>query len=923
MSEGGASPTPEPSIPEPSIPEPSIPEPSIPGARAPLEILVAEDSATQAEELRYLLTRAGHRVVVAKSGEEALERLEAQEFDLLLSDIVMPGISGYELCLRVRSDPRREGVAVILVTGLSDSRDVFQALESGADGFVGKPYEEQQLLATIESTLANVRENPRTGGLDYVRGDERVRLRAGPAQIVNLVLLSYQAAIRQQQAVELARDDLALLNATLEERVHERTRALEQEVVERRGAEEALALSQRFLELANRRHFEREELLRAWATEVRALSGCEAAALRLLDEQGICSYRARDGAPGGFHLRAQDLNLKRAACLCVEALAGRRAAEAPCWTERGSFHVSRVSELSDAQREAVSACDEVGYESVLMIPVRLGSRVLGLIEAVDREAGKFPAALVAELEKTGLLLGGALGRLDAEQRLRVAAQEWRATFDAIGDAVFLVDSDSRIQRLNLAAARFAQRPARELIGRTCCEVLLQVTAEEAAGCPLSALLATPGRETQLLAIGERWCEATAYPLQQGEGVSAGTVLSLADVTEQVRAKALLKEKEEQLLQSQKMEAIGRLAGGVAHDFNNLLCVIDGYAALLSEKLDDGDELWKFADRIVRAAEQASGLTNQLLAFSRKQVTQPRIVNLDEVVQKTQELLARLIGEDVRVELDLAAPGSTVHIDPAQLGQILTNLSVNARDAMPQGGTLRIATQRIELDAEDAELEGCAPGPFVALSVTDTGVGMSQQTLQRIFEPFFTTKAPGEGTGLGLSTVFGIVEQNRGYVRARSELGQGSRFTVALPEVEAVSDKDQAPEQPRPALPREHTKVLVTEDFEELREFAVHVLELQGYEVLSATCGEDALELLREQQVDLLLTDLVMPGMSGRELADEARLLQPDLAVLVMSGYTDDAVIRHGVEAAKVPFLQKPFRQRELLGAVAQALGPRP
>jgi PAS domain S-box-containing protein len=379
--------------------------------------------------------------------------------------------------------------------------------------------------------------------------------------------------------------------------------------------------------------------------------------------------------------------------------------------------------------------------------------------------------------------------------------------------------------------------------------------------------------------------------------------------------------EQQLQQSQKMEAIGRLAGGVAHDFNNLLTVITGYSDLLLERFRGQKLICQGIDVIKQAGERATVLTRQLLAFSRKQVLQPQRLNLNTVVADSTQILRRLIGEDIELVTVSDPDLGQVHADPGQIEQVIMNLAVNARDAMPQGGDLTIETANIYLDEEYARRHvSVQAGPYVLLVVSDTGCGMDVATQARIFEPFFTTKAPGEGTGLGLSTVYGIVQQSGGSVWVYSEQGQGTAFKIYLPRLEEPAGCREPPPL-QSALPRGSETVLVVEDEEMVRKLACELLRMQNYTVLAAANAIEALQLCEAypKPIHLILTDVVLPRMSGPELIHRLVRLRPELRVVYMSGYTDNAVVRHGLLHTKVPFLQKPFTLNTLVRKVREVL----
>jgi len=380
--------------------------------------------------------------------------------------------------------------------------------------------------------------------------------------------------------------------------------------------------------------------------------------------------------------------------------------------------------------------------------------------------------------------------------------------------------------------------------------------------------------------------------------------------------------EAQLRQAQKMDAIGSLAAGIAHDFNNLLSIVLSYSELAAESLVEGDPIRSDLLQISEAGIRAAALTRQLLAFSHQQILQPKILDLNEVFAKMETMLRRLLGEDIELAAPRSAMPQQIMADPSQVEQVIMNLAVNARDAMPQGGKITVETTAVMLDEEFAAHHlGAKAGPHILLSVSDTGTGMSAATLKRVFEPFFTTKELGKGTGLGLATVFGVVHQSGGVICVDSVLGSGTTFSVYFPV--AAGTVDQLPEPTnldRPSLIGTET-ILLVEDEERVRLLVRAILTKFGYIVLDAQSGGDAL-LLCEQHpdtIDLLLTDVVMPRMSGRQLAERLALIRPQLKVLYMSGYTSDAVLRHGVRDATIAFIQKPITPGLLVRRVREAL----
>ncbi|HEX5270886.1 MAG TPA: response regulator [Gemmataceae bacterium] len=403
-------------------------------------------------------------------------------------------------------------------------------------------------------------------------------------------------------------------------------------------------------------------------------------------------------------------------------------------------------------------------------------------------------------------------------------------------------------------------------------------------------------------------EFMAHALPFGD--RAGCIVLAHDVTERRRL-------QEHYLQGQKMEAVGRLAGGVAHDFNNLLTVVNGYAAMLVEDLADRPESAAHARAILRAGERAAALTQQLLAFGRKQIVVNRLLDLNAVVHAAAPLIGRIVGDDVRLGLDLRPDLGRVRADPAQLEQVLLTLAVNARDAMPRGGTLTLATRDAAAGEGGAEVP---PGPYVVLTVADTGRGMTPEVRRHLFEPFFTTKEVGQGTGLGLATVYGIVKQASGHIAVESGPGAGTTFRLLLPR--AADPEPQPAPPPAPPAPAAARTVLLADDEDGVRALAREVLASAGYTVLEGADGDEALRRAEGHpgRIDLLVSDVVMPGLGGRELAERLRARDPGLRVLFLSGHTEDEVVRQGVASATVHFLAKPFSPAALAEKVRDVLG---
>ena len=503
----------------------------------------------------------------------------------------------------------------------------------------------------------------------------------------------------------------------------------------------------------------------------------------------------------------------------------------------------------------------------------------------------------------------------AEERLRESEARFRTLFEGIPDAVTVHDEKGDILHMNDVAAERLEWPAEELVGRNLREI---VTPENAAWiADHVAQASTQGscsfQTTYVSRTGRHIeSEVNERPIQF-EGESA--ILSVArDVTER---KAL----EEQLRRSQKMEAIGGLAGGVAHDFNNLLIVISGYARLILDTLEADSSMRTDVEEIISAGRRAEDLTGQLLAFGRRQMLQTKVLNLNEVVQPLGKMLKRVIGEDIDLVTIVPEDVGNTEADPSQIEQVLMNLAINARDAMPDGGKLIIETASVMLDQQYADRHhDVKPGPYVMLAMTDTGSGMDEEAQEHIFEPFFTTKAEGRGSGLGLSTAYGIVKQHGGHIWVYSEPGEGTVFKIYLPRVDADA-KGVPARADAMSTARGTETILLVEDEEAVLRVVRNMLEDQGYRVLTAPSPREAEQLFakRSGEIDLLLTDVVMPGCSGPSLYERLVGVMPSLKVLYMSGYADNAIVRRRVLEAGASFLQKPFTAEALARKVREVL----
>jgi PAS domain S-box-containing protein len=506
----------------------------------------------------------------------------------------------------------------------------------------------------------------------------------------------------------------------------------------------------------------------------------------------------------------------------------------------------------------------------------------------------------------------------AESALRESEERFRQVAENIEDVFWLSDLDNHVVYVSPAYEKVFGRSRQSLYDDPSAWTLsVHPNDREAIARSLVRYATGTWDETYRIVRPDdsvRWIRARAYPVRD----AAGQIYRIAGISRDVTDYRTL---EEQFRQAQKMEAVGRLAGGIAHDFNNLLSVILSYTEMVLEEFPAGDRNRENMREVLRAGERAAGLTRQLLAFSRQQVLQPAVLDLGQVLREMEKLLRRLLGEDVELSLLIAPLHTRVFADPSQIEQIIMNLAVNARDAMPTGGNLTIEIRNVELDeAYAATHPAVEPGPHVMVAVTDTGTGMDASTCERIFEPFFTTKERGKGTGLGLSTVFGIVKQSQGHVHCYSEPGRGTTFRIYLPSTDrAVAVV--APSQPVPATLGGFETVLIVEDDDQVRELTGIILKRAGYNVLDAQNGGEAF-LIAEKfgaKIHLLVTDVIMPRMSGRELAERLAPMRPEMKVLYVSGYTEDSILQHGILDAGIAFVQKPVTRDRLLRKLRDVL----
>jgi two-component system, cell cycle sensor histidine kinase and response regulator CckA len=778
----------------------------------PVDILLVDDRPANLLALEAVLADLGETLIRAASGEEALRVLSDRDVAVVLLDVRMPGLSGFETAKQIRAADRTRHTPVIFLSASeSDEFPVAEAYRLGAVDYLLKPLVPDVLRAKVAVFV------------DLYRKGERVR--------------------------------------QLEQRGRAR-------------AEAAL-----------------RETERLYASLVNSLDG-------IVWEADAETFRFTFVSPQ------------------AEKILGYPPAR---WVEEPDFwrahtHPDDVDRCAAFCRDATAAGRDHAFEYRMLAA---DGRVVWLHDVVTVRATDGGARRLR-----GIMLDVTARTLAEEERRR--EQDFlQAVLDNVGEAVIACDAVGRVTLVNWVArestgVREVPLGHAEWVRR--CPLFRpdRTTPVPAAERPLArAVRGERFRGVELAARTPdgRWLclVAAGQPLRDAGGRELGAVVALRDATEERRLA-------EQVLQAQKMEAVGQLAGGVAHDFNNLLTVINGYADVLLGQVPAVDPARDMLGEMARAGGRAAELTRQLLAFGRKQILAPRVLDLNGVVAGVGAMLGRLIGEDVVLATRLQPVLGRVRADPGQVEQVIVNLCVNARDAMPLGGRLVVETRNVEFGAEHpAAHPDVRPGRYVMLAVADTGRGIPADVLPHVFEPFFTTKGVGEGTGLGLATVYGIVTQSGGHVEVFSEVGVGTTFKVYLPRVDAPAEAGPAgPESP---APRGAETLLVVEDDPAVRALTCLVLRAAGYAVLESESGQEAVGLAAAHpgRVDLLVTDVVMPGLGGRELAGRLSERSPGLKVLYLSGYTEDAVVRHGVREEQVDFLQKPFSPATLARKVREIL----
>jgi PAS domain S-box-containing protein len=875
-------------------------------------ILVVDDRAVNRQFLVTLLTYAGHVVVEASDGVEALAKMRVERPGLVISDIYMPNMGGFELAACMKADSEFAAIPLFFYTATYRVPDVVPLAEKvGVTMVLPKPSEPEVILMTVAKALGV--DDPGTHPAPLAATaipsySDIQRVPSGMEQSLSTYFLTIQELNLKMAAAIDHGLTLVAEREQLQTSAHElRTSLATLQTIGLRLS----AVVEAGLEMASER--EPQALLDLFSRAAQDVISARYVGVGILDATG--------GSVEIFVSRGFDGHT-------IGQFPARRGALGRLLSERRPI---RLAGLSGSVEPAGLPPAHPPIESFLGVPIASPGRVYGWLYLAQRlgalefsqDDERIAATLAAQLAlcyENATLYAEVRRQADelraARERLdHIVASSPTVTYVRRADRAEMVPTwiSANIKSLLGYSAEEALRPGWWL-EKMHPEDLGAVTAD----IPPFLREGHSAREYRFRhADGSwRWIHDERALVNAIGGGPAEVIGSWSDVTER-------KSLEAQFLQSQKMESVGRLAGGVAHDFNNLLGVILGYGQLLAKQLPDDSKQRGYVSEILDATERATGLTRQLLAFSRREVVQPHVIDLNAAVAGSEGMLQRLLGEDIEVVSVLAQDLGRVRADPHQIQQLLMNLVVNARDAMPKGGRLTIETADARLDPEYVRRHPAVePGPYVLLAVSDTGHGMTAEVQERIFEPFFTTKEAGKGTGLGLGTVYSIVKQSGGHIWVYSEPGQGTTFKVYLPRVE---DGAKPAELPREAalLPRGSETILLVEDEAALRGVVSEMLESLGYTVLGATNGTEALAIAerREQPLHLLITDVVLPGIGGRELGELIAAARPGIKILYVSGYTDDAVVRYGVKAGEMSFLQKPFAAGMLARKVREVLDP--
>jgi two-component system, cell cycle sensor histidine kinase and response regulator CckA len=932
----------------------------MPNAKTRETVLIVEDDEGIAALEQMQLERAGYAVTCAGTADEAFDRLHNQVVHLVLLDYRLPGdVDGLDFHSRMKE--AGFDIPVILVTGYSNEALAIRALRAGIRDFVTKSPEYLDYLPeAVDRVLKQVRTENRLAETDarltsiidsakdaiiVTDADHSIRLLNRSAEAMfrcpaakALGQAAERFIAREHPADPEAReDDPNGPSSTMTELIRYGNRGLRADGTEfpvEASLSRASVGGRRFYtlvvrDITERMQAERYLLAQHAVTRILAASpsldvasmdilrslcegmGCDLGQLWRVDhEAGVirCVLAWHRPLDGIAELEALSKQFSFAPGV---GLSGR------VWASREVAWIADIRQ--DANLPRADAALKAGLHGAVAFPITFGADVLGVLSFFSKSLEKPQNDLIKMMTAIGSQIGQFIERKRAEDESLQSEERFRQLAENIREVFWLHDP--------IAHKILYVSPAYETVWGATRQSLyaspeswmqgIHPDDRDAVRTSFSASFVDGVYDAKYRIVRNdrslRWIHDRGFPVRNELGKVYRIAGVAEDITERVRAAETREKLEAQLVQSQKMEAFGQLAGGIAHDFNNLLTIISGYSDVLLSLLPADDPNRESVKYISEAGSRAASLTRQLLAFSRKTVLEPKVLDLNEAVRETEKMLRRLIGEDIVVTAVLDPALRKVKVDPGLFGQVLMNLAVNARDAMKQGGKLTIETGNVKLDA------GPGPGDYVLVTVSDTGCGMPADVKARIFEPFFTTKAVGHGTGLGLAVVHGIVSQSGGHIEVVSEPSRGTAFRIFLPAVAERLVVREGPEFGKES--RGHETVLLVEDEDNVRGLFSLVLRSFGYKIVVARDGREAIQIAEKHvgDIDLLLTDVVMPHLSGRQVAETLQPRFPKMKVLYMTGFTDDAVIRHGLVQGEVPLLQKPATPAQLAAKVRSVL----
>jgi PAS domain S-box-containing protein len=916
------------------------------------KVLVVDDEIELKNVLVQILNAQRYEAVGFSSPSEALSALRDEAFDILLSDLMMPEMDGIQLLQSaLQIDPH---LVCIVMTGQGTIQTAVDAMRMGAFDYVLKPFRLQTILPVLTRAM-----NLRRVRLENLQLRETVAiyelnqtvafsldpqtviskladaaLQQTDADEVSILLPTkdgkelYVAAVRGENRQRLLGERVPLQDSISSWVAREKSPLILDGEVEddrfralwpRPEITSAISVPMQVanklvgtinLNAVNRtRPFTLGQMKALSILASTAAAALETASLYTQVQRAEESYRSIfENAIDGIFQIAPDGRYIQANPAMAQMLGYRSANE--LLSSVGNSGES-LYDNPDVFKEFARLVDQVdklnGYE--IQMRRNDGSKVFisESARAVRNDDGEvlYYEGIAEDITERKL----------SQEALAAGEARRRAIFDSALDCIITMNHEGKIVDWNPAAEQAFGFTQEEVLGKDLADLIIPERYRERHRQGLAHYL----ESEEGPAIGKRLemsgmhANGKEFPVELAisriELADQPPLFTayLRDLTEHHRLEEKLRLSEEQLRQSQKLEAIGQLAGGVAHDFNNLLTVIGGYSSILLGRITPENPQRSALEEIKKASDRASGLTRQLLAFSRKQILQPKVLDLNEVVSEMEKMVRRLIGEDIDLLILTESSVGQTRADPGQLEQVLLNLIVNARDAMPQGGKLTIETSNVHLSEDYASRHGATAGNYIMLAVSDNGSGMDVATKEHIFEPFFTTKLPGKGTGLGLSTVYGIVKQSGGHIWLYSELGQGTTFKIFLPRVDDVTESSDSGSLTR-AVPQGNETILLVEDEVQVRNILTDMLRSQGYNLLVASNGTEALNIAstRNGTIHLMITDVVMPQMSGRELSDLMAGIRPEMRILYMSGYTDDAIVHHRLLDEGLNFIQKPF-----------------